>query len=255
MFKRIGEVCIALTILLCGAAPAADWSVVEDDMKFMREEEKLARDVYATVFDYFGAQGLTLTVFDNIAQSEQRHMNAVKTLLDNFGIPDSASFIAGEEDYPNSCVDTQCLFKNDVLDALYEKLITDGKASPLAAFLVGALIEEADMTDLARAIADAEGYPDIQAVYANLLCGSGNHLRAFAWNIELKDPEYISYFASTAEYLADIRPDPVSDLEAYEAYVEAVEAVLTDSLEMCGTATGQGPAAGAPLARRYRGGR
>ena len=49
MFKKLGMLGGALAIFAVGAATAADWSLVEDDMKFMREEEKLARDVYATL--------------------------------------------------------------------------------------------------------------------------------------------------------------------------------------------------------------
>ena len=90
MFKKLGVIGGALAILAVGAATAADWSLVQDDMKFMREEEKLARDVYATLYDFHLDKGLTLTVCDNIAYSEQRHMDAMKQLLDNYDIADSA---------------------------------------------------------------------------------------------------------------------------------------------------------------------
>jgi len=38
-------------------------------LRFMREEEKLARDVYLKLFDTW-----KLTVFSRIARSEQRHL-------------------------------------------------------------------------------------------------------------------------------------------------------------------------------------
>ena len=44
---------------------------------FMREEEKLARDVYLTLYDVWET-----AVFDNIASSEQTHMDAVLMLID-----------------------------------------------------------------------------------------------------------------------------------------------------------------------------
>lgn len=49
----------------------------------MREEEKLARDVYLTFGEKWG-----LTLFTNIAKSEQTHTDAVKTLLDRYEIKD-----------------------------------------------------------------------------------------------------------------------------------------------------------------------
>jgi hypothetical protein len=53
------------------------------DLLHMREEEKLARDVYLTLYNRWG-----LVIFRNIARSEQRHMDAIKTLLDRYNIPD-----------------------------------------------------------------------------------------------------------------------------------------------------------------------
>ena len=47
----------------------------------MREEEKLARDVYVALGDRWG-----LRVFENIARAEQRHMDAVVAQLDREGV-------------------------------------------------------------------------------------------------------------------------------------------------------------------------
>lgn len=235
MVKRVNSICIALLLLLCGAAGAADWSLVVNDMRFMREEEKLARDVYATLYDYLSNQEVTLKIFDKIASSEQKHMNAMKKLLEKYGIPDSA-VEGGQGIYPLSCRDAECLFNNTDLATLYTRLITDGKGDVLDAFLVGAYIEELDMTDLQEAIDNAAGYPDIQEVYENLLCGSANHLRAFARNIELTGTSYLD---ATEDYLADIRP--TMDDPDYEAYMAALEAVLTDQMEICGKGDGKGP--------------
>jgi hypothetical protein len=46
-----------------------------NDLLFLREEEKLARDVYLYSFDKYGA-----TIFNNIAASESSHMNSVLIL-------------------------------------------------------------------------------------------------------------------------------------------------------------------------------
>jgi hypothetical protein len=235
MYKRMSGCVMALALLFSGAAGAADWGQVVDDMKFMREEEKLARDVYATLYDYFYSQDTTLSVFNNIAYSEQKHMDAMLKLLKKYGIPDSA-VEGGQGAYPLSCRDEECLFNNTDLVALYSILIGDGKASALDALLVGAYIEELDISDLGEAITRAEGYPNIQSVYEHLLCGSGNHLRAFARNIELTG---VSYLEATADYLAAIRPD--EDEAGYAEYMAALAAILTGDMEHCGKGIGEGP--------------
>ncbi len=222
-------------------------------MKFMREEEKLARDVYATLYDFHLAQGLTLIVCDNIADSEQRHMDAVKQLLDNYGIPDSA-VEGGQGTYPESCRDADCKFNDTDLADLYAKLVADGKASGLGALLVGGLIEEVDMIDLAEVIANAEGYADIQGVYDNLLCGSGNHLRAFAHNIELATGD--SYIDASADYVGGFGIRPEAGTEAYAAYVASLNAILAAPMAHCGSgAASLQTRGGPPQGKGFRGGR
>ena len=48
---------------------------------YMREEEKLAHDVYVTLYQQWG-----LPLFNNIANSEATHTSAIKVLLDRYGI-------------------------------------------------------------------------------------------------------------------------------------------------------------------------
>ena len=50
---------------------------------YMREEEKLARDVYLTLYEEYGAP-----IFANISESEQRHMDAIKRLIVKYGLKD-----------------------------------------------------------------------------------------------------------------------------------------------------------------------
>jgi len=49
----------------------------------MRGEEKLARDVYLTLYETW-----QFPVFRNIPRSEQRHSNAIKALLTKYNIND-----------------------------------------------------------------------------------------------------------------------------------------------------------------------
>jgi hypothetical protein len=127
----------------------------------MREEEKLARDVYRVL----GAQ-YSLRVFGNIAGSESTHMAAVKRLLDRYGVADPVSpDIAGS-------------FKNQDLQGLYDDLIAQGDDSLTAALRAGIAIEKLDISDLKAHLAETR-HSDIRIVYTNLLRGSQNHLTAF----------------------------------------------------------------------------
>ena len=133
---------------------------------YMREEEKLAHDVYAAFYDMWGAQ-----IFSNISDSELSHTAAVKTLLDRYQLPDPA------EGAPEGA------FTNADLQELYDQLVATGSASLRAALEVGALIEELDIVDLQHAIATTDN-EDIRLVYENLMLGSRNHLRAFIRNLD-----------------------------------------------------------------------
>ncbi len=127
----------------------------------MREEEKLARDVYLTLYERWG-----LPIFNNIARSEQRHTDAVRNLLEMFGIPDPVTN------------DSVGHFSNETFTRLYRELVERGNASLLAALRVGIDIEELDIDDLEELLSQTEN-PYIIRVYNSLLRGSHNHLTAF----------------------------------------------------------------------------
>jgi hypothetical protein len=148
------------------SASASLTTVEAADLTFMREEEKLARDTYLVLGDTW-----KLTVFSNIASSEQRHMDAILGLLQKYRLPDpAASTLIGE-------------FSNPELQALYDALIAKGMQSDIDALKVGGIIEETDMEDIQAAI-DRSRHADVVAVFENLMCGSRNHLRGFAANLE-----------------------------------------------------------------------
>ena len=137
--------------------------VVRDGLIYMREEEKVARDVYRALYQKF-----TLRVFVNIPKSEQRHMDAIKKLLDRYGIEDPV----GENG--------EGVFRNEGLQKLYTDLVARGSVSTQEAYAVGRLIEETDIADLDHHLAEVDGNSDIAAVYAQLRVGSTHHLRAFS---------------------------------------------------------------------------
>jgi len=131
-----------------------------EDLKFLREEEKLARDVYLFSYDLYKLQ-----IFKNISNSEQQHMNSVLKLLNNYNLEDPASTIIGE-------------FNNTELQSIYNSLIEKSKKSLLDALEVGNIIEDLDINDIALN-EKRTSKVDILNVYSSLKCGSRNHLRNF----------------------------------------------------------------------------
>lgn len=136
-------------------------------LTFMREEEKLARDVYTALNERWN-----LRVFSNIAVSEERHVNAIGTLLTRYNITDPVV-----EDKPG-------VFADPKLAALYKELMAKAALSLKDALEVGVLIEKTDIADLEVALKVTEK-TDIKRVFTNLLNGSYNHLDAFETNLEV----------------------------------------------------------------------
>ncbi len=150
-----------------------------EGLLLMREEEKLARDVYTYLYHKHATP-----IFNNIAASEQTHTDAIKLLLDRYNLTDPASN------------DTPGQFTNQELQWLYTTLIDAGSVSLLEGLYVGARVEELDIYDITRLQQSVINNPDIMLVYSNLLKGSRNHLRAFnkliISNGGLYTPTYIS---------------------------------------------------------------
>ena len=133
-----------------------------ENLVFMREEEKLARDVYRTLFNRWN-----LPIFNNISGSEQAHMDTLAGVLATYGITDPVTS------------DSTGSFNNPVLASLYGQLVARGSVSAAEAIQVGIFIEETDITDLQKAIS-VSTHDDLIRAYENLLQGSYNHLRAFS---------------------------------------------------------------------------
>ena len=173
------EVVVVETAVASSLDPSTSLSQEEiDALLFMREEEKLARDVYNYLAVQWG-----MPVFSNIASSEQTHMDSIVTLIDQYGLTDPASDQSG-------------VFTNQSLQDLYSSLIAQGSISIEEAFKVGAAIEEIDILDLQNRLL-LTAHPDIQLVFENLLNGSYNHLNAFATNLFNRTgityvPQYLS---------------------------------------------------------------
>jgi len=157
---------------------------VAADVLYMREEEKLARDVYIAMEEAWEMQ-----IFTNIIQAEQRHMDAILVLINCYDLVDPV------------VDDTPGVFTNPTLAGLYATLVAAGLTSPLDALMVGALIEEQDIVDLRAALATSDNV-DVDRVFANLMCASENHLRSFASQIEQAGATYVAQFLTQTEFEA-----------------------------------------------------
>jgi hypothetical protein len=150
-------------------------------LKQMREEEKLARDVYIKMYERYG-----LSVFNNISNSEQKHMDQVLCLLDYYHIDDPASETIG-------------VFQNTVLQDLYDSLLDQGNISLTEALKVGATIEDVDIFDLIDFTLQTENQAII-SIFENLTCGSRNHMRAFTKQLNNNGDTYTPQFIDTVLY-------------------------------------------------------
>jgi len=149
----------------------------ETTLLWMREEEKLARDVYLAMSVSWGQP-----VFSNIASSEQRHMDALLKKINTFGLSDPAYPETGE-------------FSIEELQHLYNELVDKGNQSYIDALEVGATIEDLDIYDLTEAIKETENIA-LKTTYENLLEGSKNHLRAFIGLLQEQGKEYKPQYIS-----------------------------------------------------------
>jgi len=140
----------------------------KDAILYMREEEKLARDVYNFLYEKWDANP-----FENIRKSEQTHMDRMKLLIDTYGLQDPVA----------ATDDKQGVFKNNFLQQQYNELTASGSRSLADALKAGAKIEELDIADLDARIKQSRR-PDIISTYEYLKMASENHLRAFVRRLE-----------------------------------------------------------------------
>lgn len=129
-----------------------------DALRRMREEEKLAHDVYRALES-------NSFVFERIQGAERHHFAMVGMLLQRHGVADPAKPEPG-------------VFTDPALQARYRELVDQGKVSRQAALATGVEVEEQDLRDLAEALAQTK-QPGIRHVYENLSRATRNHLRAF----------------------------------------------------------------------------
>ena len=172
----------------------------KQDVTFLREEEKLARDVYLTLHKRWGLQ-----IFENISQAEQRHLDRMGMLVRRYGLEDPVTD------------DTVGAFTNVELRGLYTQLVKRGSTSEIDALRVGASIEELDIRDI-RLMRKHTSDPDALDAFAKLECGSRNHLRAFLRQLTARGVTFVPAYLSQ----------------------DAVDAIVAGPHERCGQGGGKG---------------
>ena len=166
-----GKIFPASLVAPASAATGEPGREETETLRFMREEEKLARDVYLRSWEQWGHR-----TFSNISGAEQRHMDTMAAMLERYGIPDPVQD------------DSVGAFTNPDLGALYERLTERSGKSLLDALCVGRFIEEIDISDLEDAIEEST-HGDLASAYERLMNGSYNHLRTYNGQISLLDGE------------------------------------------------------------------
>jgi hypothetical protein len=147
----------------------------------MKEEEKLARDVYSVLAKKWGSQ-----VFTNISTAENNHLNAIVLLLTSYGSTEISIGEAG-------------IFADAAVQTLYNDLVAKASVSIEDAYKTGALIEEMDIKDLDEALVTTTN-ENVTLVFENLLKGSRNHLRAFNLQLTNLGIVYIPVYISQTDY-------------------------------------------------------
>jgi hypothetical protein len=147
----------------------------------MKEEEKLARDVYSALAQKWGSQ-----VFINISKAENNHLNAIVLLLTNYGSAETS-------------IDEAGIFADASVQNLYNNLVAKASSSIEEAYKTGLLIEEMDIKDLTDALSTTTN-ENIILVFENLTKGSRNHLRAFNRQLTTLGIVYTPVYISQTDY-------------------------------------------------------
>lgn len=154
-----------------------------NDLLFLREEEKLAMDIYNYAYALYGN-----VAFGNISSSERTHTDKVLSLITKYNLTDPVG------NNPAG------VFTNPDLQMLYNQLKAKVDSSESSALYVGATIEDLDIFDINR-LEKNTVKTDILNMYASLKCGSRNHLRAFVGQLG----SYVPQFLSLEEYQSIIQ--------------------------------------------------
>lgn len=179
----------ATTFSLAGVTPAFDSTadLTADEIEFIfavREDEKVARDLYFSFFQKFG-----LKPFENIGKAEDNHIKATEKLFDYYEI-----------DYP--ALSANGKFEDAIRQKLYDSLLLKGTPE-LEAFKVMAFLEESNIVEYGEVLKTIVN-PNIKIVIENLAKASANHFKAAIRQITALGGTYAPALMTQEQYRAVI---------------------------------------------------
>lgn len=148
--------------LLDDAAKGTLASEQESTVAEQAELEKMSHDLYVVFAEQNGDYR-----FERIAAAETRHLDAVRTLMDRYGIDDPTVGLDEGE------------FTSEAVQTMYDDLLDEGSESLEAALKVSQEHERQDIAGLETFAEDVDA-PDAAQVFEHLADGSEMHLQAFS---------------------------------------------------------------------------
>jgi len=145
-----------------------------EDLQYLYEEERLAHDIYTALSDKW-----ELSIFENIAESEKRHVEHLLVIYEKYGlrVPKVGD---GFYNYPE-------------LNMLFDRFFEGGMMTLESSLTLAGNFEEYDIADLERYLEHTQNV-DLILVYNTLLEGSKNHLRVIHRNLKKNGYEYEPVF-------------------------------------------------------------
>lgn len=166
---------LSLLFICTGFSQTESLSILEvDDLNYGYEEERLAHDIYTELSDKW-----ELSIFENIADAEQRHFNHLLVIYEKYGLP-VPKVGDGFYNYPE-------------LNVMYDRFFEGGMMTLESSLTLAGHFEEYDIADLERYLKHTQNV-DLVLVYNTLLEGSKNHLRAIHRNLKKHGFEYEPVF-------------------------------------------------------------
>lgn len=143
-------------------------------LDYQYSEEMVARDAYAYFYTLYWVE-----TFKKISESEQKHMNVVKKLLDRYWLETPTWYWVLQHEF-------------DVLKAEWEKWLKE-------ALEVWVKIEILDIDDIAETMRNVDNN-DILTVYANIWWASYNHMR---WFLKALNNNWFTTDIDYSDYLTE----------------------------------------------------
>jgi hypothetical protein len=185
----LGEGIITLTDeqAMPPAIKAATLSAHEKEgLSFIWEEEKMARDLYTSLYE-----SDNLTIFIDLARSEQSHMDQARAIIDKYALT-----IPGK--------DEQGVYQNQTLQNVHDELLAKGLSSDQDALNAAATFEEISIIDLEKEL-NATHAEDVKVMFQGLLAGSQKHLRSYVTELKDRGIEYDPRYLGKDEFEKIVR--------------------------------------------------